>query len=210
MQNVTERTAEIHPPQGKGKGTSVPTKPPNRPIVNLSGGLIWENFNITLDFAGERHPLNSIAENLLEKFYRRRSFLTAVNQDVPVEWAGELYLGVKIRQATTVLGELREAGSAWRWFATIAEADIIAGRIHQGQHTRYSDLADVFFSRLGEGFDWDIASVLDNFCGGIHKMVISANTRAKLPFLFQQAVDYRVCKAIDTSYIEKPKPSRRK
>ena len=212
MAIAAPRTVKIGaPPYGVEALQVLPTRRPKQPIINISGCVTWANFATTIDLADlDRHPINSVGKNLIVKYLLREVFWNAVEYGhLSVEFAGSIHLGVKLTQATAVRCELKAAGGPWPWFAAIAQADFLSGRIHQGRQTRHCHLADIFFSRLAEGFDHDTLAVLDSYCGGSYRTVFSERSRAKLPYLMQQALDYRFSKNIDLATPAKPRPKRR-
>jgi len=95
-----------------------------------------------------QRPLTAAAENLLELYFRYDTFLMAIEELAPVEWAGERILGVRKARAYAIQREIAEHGGLDAWFCQKVLEGMSTGRIGRGRETLPSRLADAFFIAL--------------------------------------------------------------
>jgi hypothetical protein len=96
-------------------------------------------------------PITASAVSLLESYYRISTFIMAIEEKAPLEWAGERILGVRKRRAQVVLREIASHGDLESWFRNRVLAGMRAGRIGRGRETRPCPVADAFFVALAGG-----------------------------------------------------------
>jgi hypothetical protein len=96
-------------------------------------------------------PLTAAAATLLELYYRLNTFVTAIEEKAPVEWAGVRILGVQKARAYTIQREISAHAGLEAWFCHKALDGMRRGRIRRGRETRPSQLADAFFIALAGG-----------------------------------------------------------
>jgi hypothetical protein len=96
-------------------------------------------------------PLTACALRLLELYYKLNVFVTAIEENAPVEWAAEQILGLRKRRAYAILHEIRACTDLENWLRQRALAGMQSGRIRRGRETLRSPLADAFFIALAGG-----------------------------------------------------------
>ena len=98
-----------------------------------------------------QRPITASAVALLELYYRLNTFVMAIEEKAPVEWAAKCILGVRKRRAYTILREIDAHGNLEEWFRHQALLGMGRSRIGRGRGTRPSALADAFFIVLAGG-----------------------------------------------------------
>jgi hypothetical protein len=88
---------------------------------------------------------------LLAFYYRLDTFLLAIEEHAPVEWAGLQFLNVRKARAYEIKREIDAQGGLECWFQQKALEGISTDRICRGRETLPSQLADAFVITLADG-----------------------------------------------------------
>jgi hypothetical protein len=96
-------------------------------------------------------PLTASALTLLELYYRLNAFVMAIEEKVPVEWAGDRILRVRKARAYAIQREIAVHTDLEGWLRWKALEGMGSGRIGRGRETRPCALADAFFIALAGG-----------------------------------------------------------
>jgi hypothetical protein len=137
------RVPRIGPPQCDTR--SAAAKQPRGPYLTLPDVIVDSRPRV------RRKPFSGSSRKLLELYYRLNSFIMALEELAPIEWAGETLLGFRRGRAYQFQREVAEHGDLEGWFRQKALAGMKRGRIHRGRATEPSRIADAFFIALAGG-----------------------------------------------------------
>ncbi len=98
-----------------------------------------------------QNPLTASALSLLEFYFKLKTFVMAIEEKAPVEWAAECILGVHKVRAYEILREIGEHADLGAWLRQKVFVGMESGRIGRGRETLPSALADAFFIALAGG-----------------------------------------------------------
>jgi hypothetical protein len=96
-------------------------------------------------------PLSPSGISLLAFYYRLNTFVMAIEERAPIEWAAKRFLGVRKARGYEILREIDAHGDLEGWFRAKVLAGMKRGRIGRGRQTKPSPLADTFFVALAGG-----------------------------------------------------------